>query len=356
MLRTFSGKTADEAWLQVVEALRRDPDGPVQQSRCGPTREFLHAAIAVENSSARWVISRYPAINPAYAFAELIWTLNAREDSAFLVYFNPKLPEFAGDGPTFHGAYGKRLRRHLGFDQLSRAYHALKHNPDSRQVVLQIWDGKIDLPADDGAPSATDIPCNLLSMPKVRNGRLEWTQVMRSNDIFRGIPYDFVQFTFLQEIVAGWLGVLPGTYCHVSDSLHAYVKNVSNILRASPVTPAVDNSSLALPFADSEAVFCELAQAVERIVDAERAATELLANLRVCALPVGYRDMLAVLTAEGIRIRGDASAAHDALAECANPLYRQLWLRWLERYPAKNCVRQTPTELVAVARLSRGQS
>lgn len=356
MLRTFSGKTADEAWLQVVEALRSDHGGPVQQSRCGPTREFLHAAISVENSSARWVISRHPAINPAYAFAELIWTLNAREDSAFLVYFNPKLPEFAGDGPTFHGAYGKRLRAHLGFDQLSRAYHALKHNPDSRQVVLQIWDGKTDLPADDGAPAATDIPCNLLSMPKVRNGRLEWTQVMRSNDIFRGIPYDFVQFTFLQEIVAGWLGLRPGAYCHVSDSLHAYVDDVPNILRASLVAPAVDDSSLVLPFAETEIVFRELALAVERIIDTERTTTELLANLRGCALPIGYRDMLAVLTAEGMRIRGDASAAHDALAECASPLYRQLWLRWLERYPAKNSAGDTAHKIVAAARLSTGQS
>ncbi|HET7538170.1 MAG TPA: thymidylate synthase, partial [Candidatus Didemnitutus sp.] len=135
----------------------------MQPSRGGPTQEILHAAIAVENSSARWVISRHPALNPAYAFAELIWTVNGREDSAFLNYFNSKLPELAGDGPTYHGAYGKRLRQHLGFDQFARAYHALKHNPDSRQVVLQIWDGKIDLPADDGVPVAPDIPCNLVS-------------------------------------------------------------------------------------------------------------------------------------------------------------------------------------------------
>ncbi len=341
MFRTFHGKTADETWLQMVEVLRREPDAPMQPSRAGATREILHAAISVENSSARWVVSRHPAINPAFAFAELIWTVNGREDSAFLTYFNPKLPELAGDGPTFHGAYGKRLRRHLGFDQFTRAYHALKHNPDSRQVVLQIWDGEIDLPTDEGVPVAADIPCNLVSLLKVRNGRLEWTQVMRSNDIFRGIPYDFVQFTSLQEIIAGWLGLQPGAYCHVSDSLHAYVKDMSKILRASLVTPAVDSSSLALPFADSDTVFRELALAVERIIEAERSPAELLADLRICTLPIGYRDMLAVLTAEGMRIRANVSAAQEALAECANPLYRQLWLRWLERYPT--VPRQSPT-------------
>lgn len=335
MFRTFSGKTADETWLQVVEALRREPNAPVQPSRGGPTQEILHAAIAVENSSARWVISRHPALNPAYAFAELIWTVNGREDSAFLNYFNSKLPELAGDGPTYHGAYGKRLRQHLGFDQFARAYHALKHNPDSRQVVLQIWDGQIDLPAADGVPMAADIPCNLVSLLKVRNGRLEWTQVMRSNDIFRGIPYDFVQFTCLQEIVAGWLGVQPGAYCHVSDSLHAYIKDLPNILAANPVTPVVDTSSLALPFADSEVVFRALGQAVELIIDTNRSADELLAALRSAALPQGYQDMLAVLTAEGLRIRGNVPAAQEGLSACANPLYRQLWGRWLDRYPVK---------------------
>jgi thymidylate synthase len=338
VFRNFSGKTADETWLQVVEALRRDPNAPEQPSRGGPTQEILHAAIAVENSSARWVISRRPALNPAYAFAELIWTVNGREDSTFLNYFNSKLPELAGDGPTYHGAYGRRLRQHLGFDQFTRAYNALKHNPDSRQVVLQIWDGKIDLPADDGVPLAADIPCNLVSLLKVRNGRLEWTQVMRSNDIFRGIPYDFVQFTCLQEIFAGWLGVQPGAYCHVSDSLHAYIKDLPNILSAAPVRPAADTSSLALPYVDSEAIFRALAQAVEQIIDTSRSAADLLGALRSATLPQGYQDMLAVLTAEGLRIRGNVPAAQEALAACDNPLYRQLWERWLERYPAKKSV------------------
>ncbi len=335
MFRTFSGKTADEAWLQIVEALRCEPNGPAQSGRGGLTQEILHAAIAVDNAAARWVISRHPAINPAYAFAELIWTINGREDSAFLTYFNSKLPELAGDGPTFHGAYGKRLRRHLGFDQFARAYSALKENPDSRQVVLQIWDGEIDLPASDGRPVAADIPCNIVSLLKVRNGRLEWMQVMRSNDIFRGIPYDFVQFTFLQEIMAGWLGVEVGAYCHVSDSLHAYIKDIPRILSATTVQSEPDTSGLTLPFAESDAAFRQLAIAVDQIVRADSSASLLLSTLHSCALPLGYRDMLAVLTAEGLRIRGAKDAYMEAIDACTNPLYRQLWGRWLDRYPSR---------------------
>ena len=84
MFRSFSGNTADETWLRVIAALRDGHGIRDQPSRGGPTKEILHAAIAVENPRARWVISRHPALNPAYAFAELIWTVNGREDSAFL--------------------------------------------------------------------------------------------------------------------------------------------------------------------------------------------------------------------------------------------------------------------------------
>jgi hypothetical protein len=38
-------------------------------------------------------------------------------------------------------------------------------------------------------------PAVVAAFPKIRNGRLEWMQVIRSNDIFRGMPYNFVQFT-----------------------------------------------------------------------------------------------------------------------------------------------------------------
>jgi len=75
-----------------------------------------------------------------------------------------------------------------------------------------------DFPDEEGRPASQDILCNVLSMLKIRDGRLEWTQVMRSNDLFRGVPYNFVQFTVLQEVIAGWLGLEVGAYDHVSDS------------------------------------------------------------------------------------------------------------------------------------------
>ena len=37
-------------------------------------------------------------------------------------------------------------------------------------------------------------------MLKVRDDEMEWTQVIRSNDLFRGVPYNLVQFTAPGEL------------------------------------------------------------------------------------------------------------------------------------------------------------
>lgn len=222
MIRAFIGKTADEVWCQAMSTLQSDDLCSFEQSRLGAMREILHANLYIENPRERWVVSRLPAINPAFAIAEVFWILAGSNDASFINFWNPSLPKFSGSGNVYHGAYGYRIINHFGVNQLERAYHALKNNPDSRQVVIQIWDVKSDLPNESGAPVSSDIPCNLFSMLKVRDGKLEWTQVMRSNDLYRGTPYNLVQFTTLQEILAGWLGLDVGGYYQISDSLHVY--------------------------------------------------------------------------------------------------------------------------------------
>ena len=206
MFQVYNDQTADGIWQSLVSAFRHKDDTDIVMSRLGPMHEMLHVGLSISNPRQRWVVSRSPGINPAFSLAEIIWIINGRHDSSFLNYFNRVLPRYAGCGLTYHGAYGYRLRRHFDVDQLERTYQVLRHQPDSRQAVLQIWDSRVDLPDPEGNPSSPDIPCNVVAFLKVRNGALEWTQIIRSNDLFRGLAYNIVQFTALQEIMAGWLG------------------------------------------------------------------------------------------------------------------------------------------------------
>ena len=91
-------------------------------------------------------MSRQPPLNVAIAIAEVIWIMTGRDDLAFLNAWNQKLPGYVSAGLKLHEAYGHRLRHHIGVNQLTRAYQALRSNPNTRQVVLQIWDPSVNIP------------------------------------------------------------------------------------------------------------------------------------------------------------------------------------------------------------------
>src|SRR5689334_4831544 len=108
MFHIFDNETADAVWCDVAAKLL-SAEAVLQQGRGGATKELMHAALSIRDPRQRWVGSRHPAMNPAFAIAEVIWMMRGRNDSAFLNFFNKDLPKYAGGGPTYHGAYGFRL-------------------------------------------------------------------------------------------------------------------------------------------------------------------------------------------------------------------------------------------------------
>src|SRR6266511_135376 len=143
-MHVFQGQTADEVWCRAFHAVVST--GKVQPSRAGDTIELLHAVLEVGDPRQRWIVSRRPVINPAFGIAEVVWLLAGSKNAEVLNYWFPRLPEFAGGGPTYEGAYGYRLRKQFSVDQVRRACEALSSNPATRQVVLQYWDARADLP------------------------------------------------------------------------------------------------------------------------------------------------------------------------------------------------------------------
>lgn len=332
MFRRFEGPTADHVWQQMAQAFRESEQVRQQPSRGGETREMLHAAICIEDPTQRWVTSRHPTLNVAFAIAEVASIMTGRRDLAFLEAWNTRLPKFVGPGPHLHGAYGYRLRRHLGMDQIVRAYEALSLNPRTRQVALQIWDSSIDLPLSDGQPADQDVPCSMMSLLKVRDGRLEWLQIMRSNDLFLGVPHDFVQFTCLQEIMAGWLNIGCAAYHQVSDSLHAYERDGEKLVACDPLPQAPRNTdSLALPRDLSESLFSEMGAKIEQMIEPDLSRHKLEAICVWNGAPQAFRNLLAVLVAEAARRHKWPDLAARVMSACTNPVYLRLWDSWVAR-------------------------
>ena len=332
MIELFSGETANEVWQCAATSFRSGEEVEVQPSRAGKTREILHVGFSIQQPVQRWVTSRSPALNPAFALAEVIWILRGRSDIRFLEYWNSRITDYVGEGPDAHGAYGPRLRSSFGIDQLERAYHALENNSETRQVVLQIFDPKWDLPLEDGSPVSNDIPCNISSMLKIRDGRLHWTQVIRSNDLFLGVPHNFVQFTSLQEIMAGWLDVKVGCYNQIADSLHIYDEDQNSLEDSVPTNHVERNEdSLRLPKDTSDKFFAGLEERVVAFISERLQRNEHQEASKWYDAPEAIQNILCVLAAEAARRRQWIDMSVDIMQECSNPAYNQLWAHWVDR-------------------------
>lgn len=317
-------------WQKAAEEFINRERCTLQPGRGGSTWELLPAAFVIRDPRQRWVVSRYPAMSAPFAIVEVIGIVAGRQDSAYLNFFNPRLPRFAGRGLAYPGAYGYRLRNHFGMDQLERVCSALARNSQSRQAVLQIWDPNADIPLADGSPTSPDIPCNLCSMLKLRNGKLYWTQIMRSNDLFRGAPYNFVQFTMLQELLAGWLGVTMGSYTQLSDSLHVYERDLENVASYAPIDAPASEDNLLLPKDVSDPIWSSLNKAVNELIAPGLRESDIEDIAMDPGVPA-VRNMLLIVAADSARRRGYDRLANDLSDRCTNPLLSLASKRWQER-------------------------
>jgi len=326
-MTVYGAAFANEAWKQAARELLAEAGNDVQ-SRLGRTREMLHTLFRISDPRQRWVVARLPSMNPAFALAEVVWILSGRNDTSFLAHWFPRYPSYVGGDQQQYGAYGQRLRSESGLDQIVRAYEALRSNPASRQVVLQIWSAGLDLPTSDGGPRSGDVPCNLVSCLKVRGNRLYWLQVSRSGDLDRGLPHNIVQFTFLHELFAGWLGLEVGEYVHVVDSLHWYVDSSSRLRIDEEVVPAPNTDRLHGSLEESLSAFERLATGMDNLVAG--APSE-----RTLGLPKEYENIYRIVAADSERRSGRLADASRLIADCDNPAYVQLWDRWITRVSSR---------------------
>lgn len=324
MFYNFFGKTANEIWGQAYKSVINSDCVP---SRGGKTKEILHATISIDNPTQKWITCKYPPISIGYALAELIWILYGSDDAQTINFWNPALPKYAGDYEKYPGAYGNRIMCRYGFNQLEKVYHTLKNHPESRQAVMLIWDPKTDLPQNNGIPNNKDIPCNICSLIKVRDDKLEWTQIMRSNDLVLGLPYNLIQFTSFQEILASWLHIKVGTYNHLSDSLHIYEDNKPSLkIQQCNVR---NNDSLGIKKSDFEGVVSKIYSSMYDISHSKCDEDKLLSITRQSTGYEAYDNILKVICTYAAYKMQFVELQEKIINECTNPLYQLMWSNWM---------------------------
>jgi thymidylate synthase len=323
MFRCINGATANDVWNEAFNEIIKSE---TVNTRLGNSKEILHAALSINDPTQKWIDIRRPSISIGYALAELIWILNGKDESSTINFWNASLPKYAGDYEKYPGAYGYRIESMFGFDQLERAYNVLNNNSNSRQVVINIWNPSIDAPLESGEPANKDIPCNICSLIKIRNGKLEWTQIMRSNDLVRGLPYNIVQFTSLQEILASWLEIEIGSYNHLSDSLHIYEHD--DAFYSTESSNIFNTDSLAIKKEDYRrvvgSIYEKMCMISSQCVSADKLQKLALEDTGYNS----YNNILRIICVYAAYKYGYQNEKNNILASCTNQLYRNLWEGW----------------------------
>lgn len=151
--------------------------------------------------------------------AEQVWFIQGEKNTEFLRKYTKMWDEFIEEDGTITSAYGYRWRHQFKRDQLGKLVELLQKEPSSRHGVVITWD-----PKDDGygGTPKKNVPCPFAFTVNIIGGRLNIHNIIRSNDMMLGCPFDTFGFALQVYILAQKLGVKPGVYTHTISNAHIY--------------------------------------------------------------------------------------------------------------------------------------
>jgi thymidylate synthase len=185
------------------------------------TMELHPAFFTITNPSDCIIRHRLRAANYNFMIMEALWIISGDEEPWIIDYLKT-MDRFTNivDGKKYlMGAYGPRIRHKFGVDQLKYVIDVLKKDSNSRQATIAIIDPSVD------TKGYNDVACTQWMHFMIRDGKLDISVCMRSNDWFLGFTYDSFFFCLLLHIVASMLGVPVGNYYHFANSFHVYEKH-----------------------------------------------------------------------------------------------------------------------------------
>lgn len=204
----------DDIYLTMCKDLLKAP-------KVGNTRELDNVKLVLKDINRNIVSVR--GLSPSYLFGELLWYFNGDNSLDFISSFSKFWTNISDDGETCNSAYGHIMQRRYGFNQIEKVIEILEADPESRRAKINI-----NVP-NTRVKETKDEPCTMSVHYMIRRNKLECTVIMRSNDIWFGLPYDVAFFTELQKYIANRLGIGYGWYTHFAVSLHMYDRDAEKI-------------------------------------------------------------------------------------------------------------------------------
>ena len=159
---------------------------------------------------------------------ELLWFLSGDTNVHYLQEHGVRIwNEWADANGDLGHIYGYQWRSWPNYeggfiDQISEAVDTIKHNPDSRRIIVCAWNvadlDRMNLP-----------PCHLLFQFYVANGRLSLQMYQRSADTFLGVPFNIASYALLLQMMAQVTGLRAGDFVHTLGDAHIYTNHLEQV-------------------------------------------------------------------------------------------------------------------------------
>ena len=204
--------TADEAFIYLYDMISNEGID------FAGTKTLFNVGFQIDFPWHNKILTKFREWKEDYAEAEWQWYLSGDpkvEKLGEIYGIVPKIWERMADVETgtVQSNYGWQWEREY---QLDKIVAKLKHDPDTRQAVISIYDGK------EMIKYRHDTPCTTAIQFSVINNKLEMCVTMRSNDLWFGFCNDQYCFSELHKLVSGWTGYEQGGYYHFAHNMHIY--------------------------------------------------------------------------------------------------------------------------------------
>ena len=159
---------------------------------------------------------------------ELLWFLKGDTNVKYLQDNGVRIwNEWADENGDLGHVYGYQWRSWPDYgggfiDQITNAVETIKHNPDSRRIIVSAWNvADID--------SMKLPPCHALFQFYVADGRLSLQLYQRSADCFLGVPFNIASYALLLLMTAQVTGLKPGEFVHTLGDAHIYSNHFEQV-------------------------------------------------------------------------------------------------------------------------------
>src|SRR5699024_3262575 len=166
---------------------------------------------------------------------ELLWFLNGDTNIKYLQENGVRIwNEWADDKGNLGPVYGHQWRNWNSeeIDQIKEVIHSLKHNPNSRRMLVSAWnpgvlpDNSLSFQQNVANGKAALPPCHAFFQFYVADGKLSCQLYQRSADIFLGVPFNIASYALLTMMMAQVCGYKAGDFIHTFGDAHIYNNHI----------------------------------------------------------------------------------------------------------------------------------